>query len=241
MKLIVSDIDGTLLKHGGKYLAKRDIDIINDVSKGNIFVAATGRSYPEVKRIFFEADDYTCVCCDGALAVSGEETIFEIPFDSDAISLFSDCTNIIFYGKYMMYAKGTNRFLRMCREQFYSHITVFDSIEEIDTPIYKAVLYKQENADFRCEGLKKIYDSYEMAEYVMDMADKFFAVQSIMKLNNINAEDCIVFGDGDNDKMLLKSFKNSYAMVWSKPSVKSCAGFVSEDVTKTLIYLGTCL
>jgi len=49
----------------------------------------------------------------------------------------------------------------------------------------------------------------------------------------VDADDCIVFGDGENDKSMLSAFKKSYAMAWSKPSVKACAKNVTDSVVNT--------
>ena len=234
MKLIVSDLDGTLCARKGKSIGKREAAVINSVSESNCFAVATGRSYPEVKKMLLEIKNYISVCCDGALAVCGEKTVFEKPFPEEKLQIFKECTDVVLYGKYMMYVKGTSGFIRKCRKQFYSHVTSFEDISEIDASIYKAVVYKQNNPGFICAELKKIYDSFELAEYVMPDADKYYAVMSIIESLGITRDECIVFGDGENDVLMLKEFKNSYAVSWAKPSVKACARFISKDVVLTV-------
>ena len=142
MELIVSDIDGTLLRDGKKKPDKSVISMIDEVSKENrLFAFATGRSYVEVKKLFSNSDKCLCICCDGALCVYKEATVFEKSFEKSKLQVFENYENVALYGKYMIYIKGRDSFLRACKKQFYSHAVAFEKADEIKEPVYKAVIY----------------------------------------------------------------------------------------------------
>ena len=53
IKLIVCDVDGTLLPHGEKRISYDIADLIKEAgNKGISFAAASGRAYHELKRLF---------------------------------------------------------------------------------------------------------------------------------------------------------------------------------------------
>ena len=73
-----------------------------------MFGFATGRSYVEVKKLFENSGKCLCVCCDGAIAVYNEKTVFEKSFAIEELKLFDKYDSVALYGKYMIYAKGND-------------------------------------------------------------------------------------------------------------------------------------
>ena len=69
MKLIASDMDGTLLQDGAMQVSDRAFDLILQLTqKGNLFVAASGRQYSNLKRQFKDAaKDMAFLCENGAV------------------------------------------------------------------------------------------------------------------------------------------------------------------------------
>jgi len=235
MKLIVCDIDGTLLKSNEKIPDKSVVKMINDISDNNcLFGFATGRSYVEVKKLFEKCTDCLCICCDGALTVYNEQTLTEKYFNKEEIKCFDAYDSVVLYGKYMIYAKGNTGFLRKIKKQFSSHVIAFESVSEIDTPIYKAVVYGNDLRTINIEGFNKIYSSYNIAEFIPEDVDKYSSLAEIIEKNDISPDECAVFGDGDNDVTMLSGFKNSYAAVWSKPSVKACASNIFDNIVNKI-------
>lgn len=58
IKLIASDLDGTLLHNGAQKLTPRAIELIHELTqKGVHFVAASGRQYDNERRLFSEIKD----------------------------------------------------------------------------------------------------------------------------------------------------------------------------------------
>lgn len=58
IKLIASDLDGTLLQNGAQALTPRAIDLISRLCDAGIhFVSASGRQYDNQKRVFAPLKD----------------------------------------------------------------------------------------------------------------------------------------------------------------------------------------
>ena len=235
MRLIVCDIDGTLMKSNEKVPDKSVVKMIDDITADNcLFGFATGRSYVEVKKLFEKSTDCLSICCDGALAMYKEQVVFEKCFDKEVLKTFDSYDSVVLYGKYMIYAKGNAGFLRKIKKQFSSHVTAFDSVSEIDADVYKVVVYGNNLRTLHIEGFKKIYSSYSIAEFIPGDVDKYSTTAHIIEKNDISPDECAVFGDGDNDVTMLGGFKNSYAAAWSKPSVKASANNIFDNIVNKI-------
>ena len=71
IKLIASDLDGTLLQNGAQELTPRAIKLIREITqKGIHFVAASGRQYDNERRIFEEIkDEISYIAENGSLCI----------------------------------------------------------------------------------------------------------------------------------------------------------------------------
>lgn len=71
IKFIASDLDGTLLLNGAQKVSDKLIPLIKDLrDEGIIFCAASGRQYPNLRRLFGEvADDMMYICENGSVII----------------------------------------------------------------------------------------------------------------------------------------------------------------------------
>ena len=74
IKLVASDLDGTLLLNGAQSLPEEIFPLIRELKKmGILFVAASGRQYLNMRKLFDPvAGDMAFICENGALAVNQE-------------------------------------------------------------------------------------------------------------------------------------------------------------------------
>ena len=77
IKLIASDLDGTLLQNEAQELTPRAIELIRALTqKGVHFVAASGRQYANIRRLFAPLGfDIPYIAENGSMCVYKEETI----------------------------------------------------------------------------------------------------------------------------------------------------------------------
>lgn len=223
MKLIVSDLDGTILRKGEKSLNKNIIKTIENIVEKNVFAVASGRSYIELRRIFGNlADKIYFIASDGALVVYRGETLYEKPIPQNAL----DGAEYTAHGKYITYVKSNRRmFIRKAMEQYNNHVLQIESDDEPEENIYKI----SDFAKTEKPHLEKVYSDNDMFEYVAEGVNKGEALKALSERLGITADNCFVFGDNTNDIEMFLYTKNSYAVITAKPSVKKCAEHIAES------------
>ena len=77
IRLIASDLDGTLLHNGAQQLTPRTIELIHALTrKGVHFIAASGRQYDNERRLFAPIkDEISYIAENGSLCIHRGEVI----------------------------------------------------------------------------------------------------------------------------------------------------------------------
>lgn len=222
IKLVMSDVDGTLLSGGESELSadtKRAIGAL--LSSGCAFAVASGRTYSSLSRLFREYSDMMYfICCDGALCVHSGRTLYHRPVSDEdirkafAISaekrlslLLSSATkdHIIDRGNGFtdeLALSGTERF-----------VTV-RTLSEIKEPIYKLAFYG-DTVGFNTvpNSLRLSYSANRWSEYVYRYADKGTALSDLKNRLYLTSYDTAAIGDGENDISMLKGAKYRFALM----------------------------
>ena len=86
MKMILSDLDVTLLRPTENRISPKVLDAISALHAGKIrFVIASGRALSELRHLFSEVQDKMCfAACDGALIFEGETLLSGTPMENIA-------------------------------------------------------------------------------------------------------------------------------------------------------------
>ena len=87
IKLIASDLDGTLLHGGEQSLSPRVLDLVHRLTERGVrFIAASGRQYDNERRLFQGIEnDISYIAENGALCVHNGEVIFRSLLSEDLI------------------------------------------------------------------------------------------------------------------------------------------------------------
>ena len=77
IKLIASDLDGTLLQGGAQELGSRAVQLIHELTqKGIHFVAASGRQYSNERRLFAPIrDEISYIAENGSICIHNGQVI----------------------------------------------------------------------------------------------------------------------------------------------------------------------
>ena len=254
IKLIVSDLDGTLIPEGSQQIEPGFMEVLSELlDRGYLFYAASGRQYANMYRKFGEySGRMGFICENGALAMEkGEQKyIEEIPRDkmceiANDIMSFPE-TDILLSGVKSCYIKPhTKWYKNQIINVVKNDSIMFENPDEIDDRIIKISMYVY---DFS-QNVNKIrafftekYGNY--ADFVnggndwIDMipkgSGKGKALRTILDKKGIAPDEIMVFGDNQNDISMLELTKNSYAMEHAEPDVKICAGNTCVSVTACL-------
>ena len=123
---------------------------------------------------------------------------------------------------------NTNKFLKMtiCDENkivFSSIIRKVKDIPDIDVLEVSHMSKKKIKM-----GTKEVSVGYYYTEVSSKNVDKWYAIEEIMKKENIAKEEVISFGDNNNDILMIKNAGLGIAMGHSNEQVKKVAKFVTQ-------------
>ena len=250
IKLVVSDVDGTLVKEGGSVLNPAIIQIILKLKeKGITFVAASGRQYFSMEHLFesIKNDIYFVSSNGGFVMYQGEvlerrcmeqETLEEIVKfcrrQPDSFYLittpesdYTDCDDL--------------DFVRRLREEYRIKIQKVEDVLKLEKDILKvsiygktidAVVMGQRARDCLGDSLSILPAGDHWVDIMRAGADKGAAIESIQKRLHISSEETIAFGDNMNDIGMFRVAKESYAVATARPQVKGAAKHVLTELAE---------
>lgn len=256
IKLVLTDMDGTLLDDGSNLPPDFD-DVIGRLkSKGVKFSPASGRQYFSLLKSFEKyKDDFIFIAENGAIAFYREKEIISFPMEkAEAVrilnSVTGDATYRVFCGKHHAYIlrPQDDDIFRKEVMKYFSFYKVVDSFEEADDIPIKLSFF---DADYlaRTRILPKLihYDSdYQVTNSSDAWVDitamgvsKGRTLLDIQKMFGVEKEECAAFGDYFNDVEMLQNVGYSYAVENAHDGLKQAAKFIAPPntdfgVTKTL-------
>ena len=252
IKLIVCDVDGTLLQKGETEISREVREIIcSAAEKGIMFAVASGRAYHELKRMFDGLDIYY-IPSDGAAVIYKEKTLYGAyirPFSAEKLLLPLTQTQgiaAVAVGKYLSYIiKGENvgeDFAKEIIGSLNGHAVTAENLGETEEDILKLSFYGEAKSVFgkkllsgTADGLTKIvYKKDGWTEFVSSYAGKERAVLKLLSLLKLKRDEIAVIGDGENDAEMLKLTKNSAAVKGGHKSAEEAANFITENAEKTI-------
>jgi len=255
IKLVVSDMDGTLLDDH-KNLPADFFEVINDLQQKDIlFCVASGRQYYTLLEEFYEIRDSIVFCAEnGTYVVYKNDVIHsDIMERSDALPLIQIGRTInnaflVLCCEGGAYVENTNvDFLNEVRK-YYKKLEIVDDLTQVEDQILKVTLCdfgdSEQNSYTYYKHLQQDFKVAISGEIWLDItnlsANKGTAIQKLQKDFNISFDETLVFGDFLNDIEMMANAKYSYAMKNSHPEILEAAAFVTElsnnesGVTKTI-------
>jgi len=241
VRMIVCDVDGTLLLKGEHAISEEVFQTIKTATDAGIeFVIASGRCYQDLKALFHRvANHVTFICSDGALAVKGNDILYSSPIDKKQIETLLSNKNLalILSSKESMYSYNA----AMQFDTF--SLTSIADINEINTDIYKLSFFalsdfekqKVKNLALYSAKLTEIYSDPSWTEFVSYGTDKGKAVATLQAQLNITPNETAAFGDNINDFGMLRRARLSFAAPAAIPDIKKMCKYQTNNVTKTIL------
>ncbi|MDH8677201.1 Cof-type HAD-IIB family hydrolase [Fusibacter bizertensis] len=251
-KLIVSDIDGTLLmsnKHISEVTKKRIFDLID---AGHIFAIATGRMHGAGKIITQELDyDGFLISCNGAVVkhLKTGEVIQAIELKPGLAQMVSEVCEK--YGAYYhlydmdtIYANSNRNLAKKFSdgmpalpEAFKFNVVFPESLPALigKMPIYKIGLFHEKPEVFEAIMAElKLIDGLETCKSLETSFDvmakgvsKATGIEALQKYFDVPLEDVIAFGDNENDMDMITYAGVGVAMSNAMEALKEVADFVT--------------
>lgn len=252
IKLIVSDLDGTLLKNGSQQVSDEMIEIIKELKKHNIlFAAASGRQYYNLKRQFASVEqDIVFIPCNGAVLIEQGIIVLKKTIEQEiGLQLMEDIQSrdgleVLVDAVDTSYIQPKDKqFEYHLRHVVKNHITVLEDILTVPEDILKisvcevkgiengSAAYFQET--YGDKG-NCVVSGREWLDFTHITANKGSALKEYMSLKNLKPSEVMAFGDNFNDVEMLSLVEHSYAMDSAKDEIKAVCKNICHRVEDTL-------
>ena len=245
IKLVASDIDGTLLPEGTAQINPEIFEVIRKLKEKDIlFAAASGRHYTSMSKLFepvkhdmiFITENGAYVCCRGydmleqvidwELIREWVREVRQIPGAS-----FTLDTKEGFYTE-----SSDPVFLDLVENGYRSKITVVGDVLAQQYRVNKMAIYRreriQEVADLMIPRWRdRLYCAVSgdiWVDFMNKYTNKGNAIRSIQEILKISPDETMVFGDNHNDLEMIRSATESYAVGNAAEAVKKAAKYVAD-------------
>ena len=255
IKIIFSDMDGTLLTSANK-LPDGFAEAMDELKRRNvIFAPASGRQYFSLIRSFENyLDEFLFLAENGTLVMYKGKEIFSSPIGFEAarrvLAASEGFENIlrVYCGKKDAYLRREQDIpeYHVELEKYYTHNGTVDDFNEIDDIPLKIALFDstgnaKENifdklAPF-CTDLKIVLSSDYWVDVMSPNINKGEAVKNIQRVMNFKRDECAAFGDYLNDFEMLQEVGYPFAMANAHPDLKRISKFetLSNDEAGVLV------
>lgn len=252
LKLIASDLDGTLLHNGAQKVSSEIIDSIKELSShGILFAAASGRQYANLRRLFAPVqNDIAYICENGALVMYQDQIISKSCIDRTiGLQLMEDIMDnsggeLLLSGQSTSYVQPKNPYFAYFLEHIvHNNVTVVDDFHTVEEPFYKISICEEvgvaENSgpslvDKWGKILKSTISGFEWLDFTHPDTNKGNAILSLCKHLQITPDQAMAFGDNYNDIEMLTTVKYGYAMEGAKEDIKSLTPYHTKSVEQTI-------
>lgn len=241
VKLIVTDMDGTLL-NSQRELPSDFFDTLDQLHrKGILFAIASGRSYPTLaaqfqshrEKLIFMAENGGCIVADDALVHIESLPVQQLQ------RLAALCRQVphiqpVFSGYRTAYVyKQIPDATRELIDLFYQNIQYIDSLSDIQEPICKITVCDPTGAENHslpffsqaAAPCKATLAGYVWIDLGFPHVNKGTGLETLQRQYGISPDATMVFGDYLNDCEMMQKGYFSYAMANAHPKLKEVSRF----------------
>ena len=249
IKLVVSDVDGTLLLKNSTAVGKDVLDAIKLLQSSRKTVAvASGRTYGSLEKLFNEVKkDLYFICCDGALTVCNDKVLYtkQIPI-GDVMSVlrrseYDNCGVMLCTPKTTFVVRGSEDFSIMAEAESGEDTYYLDKLYDLKEPVVKISVWSKDGGakplNFLPKSLRVSYNSNGWCEYTSAIANKGIAVSDLQSRLYMSKFDTAAIGDGENDIEMMKKAKISASANDAHTELRELCMYHTTDAASFLIKL----
>lgn len=243
VRLVVCDMDGTLLDNDGQIPAPFG-QVLGELTETGIdFVPASGRPYPTLSRMFTEFEQInTFVSENGCLVVREEKVVSMSTVSQAHAELAIDLAEgsgrnlgVVLCGRRGAWADRDDDEFVDHVGAYFKELTKVDDLRTVEDDILKVAVYDFGDAvELKNTVLAPLADTHQVvhsAEHWIDImaagANKGTAVQSLQTNLGISRAQTVAFGDFYNDAEMLDAADLSFAIGNAHPGIRERARYVA--------------
>lgn len=250
-KVLFLDIDGTILMPDHSYSASTKEAITQVKEQGIEVFIATGRPLHEVQELAKELNVDSFIGYNGGYAVYKNEILVNEPMDRAQVQKLLEIAKE-HHHELALYTTEKNYFTSLDHPAIQRFIDTFQlknnafitkdvldqflgmtiiHLKQSDTHYYQI----DDNLRFSEVNVDGCRDAFDVLRKNVNKGE---AVKKVLQRLYIQKEQSIAFGDGMNDKEMLQSVGESFAMGNAHPDLFQYAKHITTDVTDSGIYNG---
>ena len=251
IRLIASDLDGTLLLAGAQSLRPETCRLIHSLTaKGIYFFAASGRQYPNLQRLFAPVrNEIGYICENGCLSFYQGEMIYketmprELGQEIMRTIWETEGCEILLSGVNTSYLQPKDmRYYYHMRDVVKNNVTLVPDIFAVQEDYMKISVYMEKGIE-RSAGywndrfgdrLTVVTSGFEWLDMMPKHVDKGLGMQRVMEYLEVKPEECMVFGDNYNDMEMLEMAGMPIAMERAVPELKAVSRRQTDRVERVL-------
>ncbi|MBB6446902.1 HAD family hydrolase [Bacillus benzoevorans] len=250
-KIVFLDIDGTILMPDHTYSNTTKEAISQIQRKGIEVFIATGRPLHEIRGLANELNIDSFIGYNGTYAVYKNEIILNERVDQAEIKAFLDIAKqhhhemVLFTSNQNYYTSLDHPLVEHFNKSFHLNQNALlneDVMDQILSMTVMNVAPSQTNLYQLNENIRLSQVNVTGNKHAYDIlrldVNKGEAVKRVLRTLNIPKEQAIAFGDGMNDKEMLESVGESFAMGNSHPNLFQYAKHKTTSVMESGIYNG---
>ncbi len=254
IKLITSDVDGTLVKDSSPVIYPEMIDMVKKLrGQDIIFCIASGRQVSSVKKMFSEvADDLIIIADNGAHIQCRDKDIHVAKMNPDYIEelvtdlrAFDDC-ELLVEAPGLSYLESKNQeYIDFIKNQYRFDIKLVDDVLKEAKDIIKISIFRRPSIRKIGEEilipkwkdkLKVTIAGEDWVDFMDTSVDKGNSLKFVQEFYGITPEETMVFGDNNNDIGMLKRAAESYAVSTAPDIVKASANHICPPWMEKGVY-----
>lgn len=248
IKLIASDIDGTLLPPGERALNPELFDLILKLKEqGILFVAASGRQLASLQTLLQPVvNDISFIAENGAVCIHENELVASTEIERDlafriidALQNHPNCKPLVSCMDTCYVEAGDDDYLYEIRHTYHNVAAPIEDFHSIQDPILKVAFAVTADINGTYDYFQKLFGSEikvvtsgnDWIDFIPFHSNKGTALEMLLNKLGMSPADVVSFGDQQNDIEMLTLTGQSYVVSSASPEV---AKYASEGMTDSV-------
>ena len=251
IKLIASDIDGTLVPEGSHVISPEYFKVIEDLREIGIrFCACSGRQYPSMLDLFRPiADDIFFISGNGTVLRTSDKVLHTWPLDKDLVLQLIEAvrgiegTNFVVENpdRSFMDCGEDSDFMKMLRDGYHYDVQNVDDVTSIPLDnIVKVSIYcddveprtEELRHDPRFAKMNMLISGAKWLDVTAIEAGKGEAYALLQEYLGIGIEETVYFGDNLNDLSAFRETGVALTVANARRELKDAADIVERSFSK---------
>lgn len=255
IKLVASDIDGTLIKESTSELYPEMIEAIKELEKkGILFCAASGRQYDSVRNVFRQVADHIAYIVENGAHIRYQgKNIAVTPMKREYVEGIMDMLRPYYGSCETVISTPEGSLVESTNEEFvdlltYGYHNTFRRVKDVlaeKDEIIKIAVYRKGSIRELGEGVfipawtkhvKACMAGEEWVDFMDASVDKGNALKFLQDHLGIQKQETMAFGDNDNDIGMMLAAGESYAVETAVGEVRKAAGNICPGYREKGVY-----